>query len=976
MISKRSFLILLLSCTGIFAFAGIKSVGISFVENYPKEVYQAGTQTWSIDQDSRGVMYFGNNTGLLTFDSQNWRLYPVPNNSIVRSVKTGKEGRIYIGCFNDFGYFAPDERGELIYTSLLEKVPEEYRDFGEVWDIMFYESGIIFHSYDAVFYYYDNEISVISYNSDLHFSFNVDNNYLVKQNGTGILRLTDSGLELIRHSDFFANIAISAIFSAEGSDLLVFTREDGIFLLTEEGIRPFDTPLQDFFRTYQIFNAIAYEDDFYIVGTVQNGLLIIDREGNLVQHLNRNRGLQNNTILSLFTDKIQNLWLGLDNGIDFVMINSPLSYIATERDIGAAYVVAHQKENLYLGTNQGLYVTSWPYLPNLDESKGNYQFVDGSQGQVWSLTNMQGILLMGHDKGTFEVSDHTLRNLSNVQGGWTFVQTPDNPDQIIEGTYSGLLKYSLQVSDGKPAWNFERVLPGFSESCRQVRFDKRDYVWIGHGYKGVYRLKLNHSLDSIVEIRQYAENEGFPSHFELNVMEFNNQVIVSSNRGIFTYNYDSDAFEFNQDLTEIFGPVNVMNLIEDQHGNIWYFSATETGMLKSNFDGSFNKTVRPFNPIHQKVISNYEHVYAVDKSNILFSTEEGVIHFDAEFIKDYKTDFDVSIRQVEILPDSLIYGGYFLQKQDVMTGQEIKFRNNSLRFSYSAISYEFSQDNEYSYILEGFDENWSEWSLTAEKEYTNLHDGEYKFRVRARNVYGYESESEPYSFVILPPWYTSLLAYIIYIILFVILVIIIIRSVFRKIEKEKLALNEKQKADLKEREKQYEEESLKSEQEIIKLRNEKLEAENQKNLAELDSKTKELASVAMQITYKNELLTRIKQKLIKVSSKMLHMESKMQVDALIKTLEKDIITQDEWERFEVHFDQVHEDFIKKLRINYSELTPKDLRLCAYLRMNLSSKEIAPLLNISVRGVEISRYRLRKKMGLGRDANLTDFMMKL
>ena len=132
----------------------------------------------------------------------------------------------------------------------------------------------------------------------------------------------------------------------------------------------------------------------------------------------------------------------------------------------------------------------------------------------------------------------------------------------------------------------------------------------------------------------------------------------------------------------------------------------------------------------------------------------------------------------------------------------------------------------------------------------------------------------------------------------------------------------------------------------------------------------------MQITYKNELLTQIRQKLSKVSSKMIHLESKHQVDSLIKTLEKDIMGQDEWDKFEVHFDQVHEDFMKKLRNNYPELTPKDLRLCAYLRMNLSSKEIAPLLNISIRGVEISRYRLRKKLYLSRDANLTDFMMHL
>lgn len=972
---RLAFLIILLPAC-LLSGASVKSIGISFVDNYPKETYQAGTQVWSIDQDDHGVMYFGNNSGLLTFDSQNWRLYAVPNRSIVRSVMAGTDGRIYIGCFNDFGYFAPDNRGELVYTSFLDKIPVEYRDFGEVWNIMYYENGIIFHSYTEVFFLFEDEVTVISYNTDLHFSFNVNNNYLVKANGVGILKLTDSGLNLVEHSDFFADIIISSILPYDDNTLMICTREDGIFLLDESGVRVFDSPLQDFFRTYQIYSATRLEMNYYILGTVQNGFVIIDHNGKLVQHINRDRGLQNNTVLSLFIDRTKNLWLGLDNGIDFVMINSPLSFIAHEREVGAVYVTVHKGSDLYFGTNQGLYRTSWPQRPRLAGSDNDLSFIEGSQGQVWTLRNKKNVILVGHDKGTFLIDQGKLINISHVQGGWTFLEFPEDPEHLIEGTYSGLLTYSYKSINGKPFWEFEEAIKGFNESCRQIHFDKEGYLWIGHVYRGIYRLRLNRQMNQVEEIRHYDQRSGLPSNYELHVLKFNNQVLVSSAEGIFTYNYEQDAFEQNEELTELFNFSNVQNIIEDNSGNIWYFSTSEVGILKSNFDGSFNKSTKPFYPIHEKVITSYENVYAIDRSNIFFATEEGVIHFDPGFSRDYKDAFGVSIRGVKILPDSLIYGGYSPHRLSDLSGNTLPFKDNGLRFSYSALSYEFADRNEYSIMLEGFDGDWSEWSLNAEKEYTNLHDGEYRFRVKARNIYGYESESAPYLFEILPPWYRSTLAYFIYVIIFIILIIIAVRTVLRKIEKEKLALNEQKEADMQAREKQYEEEALKAEQEIIKLRNEKLEAENQKNLAELDSKTKELASVAMQITYKNELLSRIKQKLIRVSSKMLHEESKKQVNDLIKTLEKDIITQDEWERFEVHFDQVHEDFIKKLRHNYKELTPKDLRLCAYLRMNLSSKEIAPLLNISVRGVEISRYRLRKKMGLDRDANLTDFMMKM
>ncbi|MBN1950341.1 MAG: hypothetical protein JW801_04005 [Bacteroidales bacterium] len=961
---------------GLKAYADSKSIGISFVENYTKEVYHAGTQVWSIDQDDNGVLYFGNNSGLLTFDSQNWRLYPVPNRSIIRSVMAGDDGKIYIGCFNDFGFFTPDNRGELVYTSLLDKVPAEYRNFGEVWNIMPYENGIIFHSYNAVFFLYGDEISTISFKLDLHFSFDVNGKYLVKHNGTGILELTSNGLQLVEHSEFFADIVISSVLQYDEQSLIVFTREEGIFILDDRGVRPFESPLQEFFKVHQIFSVRPFEEEYFIIGTVKNGVLIVDKNGNLVQHINRNRGLQNNTILSLFVDKTKNLWLGLDNGIDYVMINSPLSFIAHERDLGATYVVAHKENKLYVGTNQGLYISSWPVKAEIESQAPEFEFVEGSQGQVWTVKNIRGTILVGHDKGTFQVEGNKLSILSTVQGGWIFIEVPGRQNRIIEGTYQGLQVYRYVSKGERSGWVLENTIAGFSESCRQLGFDQKGYLWVGHGYKGIYRLKLNENMDSVTEIRHYGKESGLSSNYELHVLKLNEKIMISSNEGIFLYDHQTDNFERNQELTNLFSNHNVQNLIQDETGNIWYFSTEEVGILKSNFDGSYSKTVKPFSPIHEKVIASYENVYAINRSNILFSTEEGVIHFNPDFHKDYKDAHGVSIRRVEILPDSLIYGGYAAGLLGNSKRNTIRFRDNGLRFSYSALSYEFSDKNAYSIMLEGFDKGWSEWSASTEKEYTNLMDGEYIFRVRARNIYGQFSESEPFRFVILPPWYRSSLAYVVYIIAFIIVIILIVRVVLRKIEKEKLALNVKQEADMKAREKQFAEETMKAEQEIIKLRNEKLEAENQRNLAEIDSKTKELASVAMQITYKNEMLTRIKQKLIRVSGKMLHQESKIQVNELIKTLEKDIITEEEWERFEMHFDQVHEDFIKKLRNNFKELTPKDLRLCAYLRMNLSSKEIAPLLNISVRGVEISRYRLRKKMDLDRDANLTDFMMKL
>ena len=954
----------------------IKNIGFSFVHNYTKETYHAETQTWSISQDSAGVMYFGNNSGLLTFDGAEWRLYPVPNGSIIRTVRVGDNQRIYVGAFNEFGYFSADNRGELVYHSLVERIPVEYLDFGEVWHIMPYDNGYLFSSFNAVFFFKDEQIKVLSFGRNLHFAFNVDGEYIIEEIGEGLLKLVDKELIHIEGSEYFANISVTGIIPFGNGVLLIVTREHGLYTLRDGKVRTFNTLLQDFCRINQVYTAIKMENDFIALGTVQNGMIIMDIRGNLVQHLNRRRGLQNNTILSLFFDHSNNLWMGLDNGIDYVLLNSPLSYFVHESEIGAAYVVDQKGDDLFLGTNQGLYQLSWPWIQQLETGENHPTIIPGSQGQVWTLQNRYNTLLVGHDKGTFIFDNKAFRAINTYPGGWKFIDIPDRKDMVIEGTYNGLLTYRHMKRGIRNTWGFAGEIAGFNESCRQIYFDKEGFLWVGHEYRGIFRLQINESMDSILQVRHYTQLSGLPSNFNINLLEFNNQLIVSTDQGIYIHNKKMDIFEKDLELSELFDYNNVHTLIEDREGNIWYFSNQSAGILKSNFDGTFSKTTMPFTPLQQIMIVGYENVFPVDRNNILFCTEEGVVHFDPAFQKNYQAHFNVLIRNVEILPDSFLFRGFPMQSSTPPAHAEIKFRHNAIRISFSAVSYEFPGHNQYSFMLSGFDTDWAEWTSTTEKEYTNLHEGEYTFLVKARNIYGLESEALPYSFTILPPWYRSLAAYLGYAFIFLMAIVLTAIFVVRKIEREKHHLKEKQKHMMKERERMFEEESLKAEQEIIKLQNEKLEIENQKNKTELESRTKELASIAMQITYKNELLAQIRQKLTKVSSKMIHQESKHQVDALVKTLEKDIIGQDEWEKFEVHFDQVHEDFMKKLRNNYPELTPKDLRLCAYLRMNLSSKEIAPLLNISIRGVEISRYRLRKKLYLPRDANLTDFMMHL
>jgi DNA-binding CsgD family transcriptional regulator len=270
---------------------------------------------------------------------------------------------------------------------------------------------------------------------------------------------------------------------------------------------------------------------------------------------------------------------------------------------------------------------------------------------------------------------------------------------------------------------------------------------------------------------------------------------------------------------------------------------------------------------------------------------------------------------------------------------------------------------EYSYFLRGFDKDWSEWSKKTEKEYTNLPAGTYNFEIKAKSNLGNESMIESFSFSVLPPWYKTNWAYFTYALLFVILVFGLYQW------QRKIFMNQQRRHEVEQKRLQYlhQLEMEKSDKEIVKLKNEKLQAE-------IDHKNKELASAAMHLVQKGDLLADIREELAHLKKGNNGNGSADEFKKIQRILNEENTIDKDWEQFASHFDTVHSDFLRILKMHFPTLSAHELKLCAYLRMNLSSKEIAQLESISVRGVEISRYRLRKKLGIHTEVNLFDYLM--
>jgi DNA-binding CsgD family transcriptional regulator len=341
------------------------------------------------------------------------------------------------------------------------------------------------------------------------------------------------------------------------------------------------------------------------------------------------------------------------------------------------------------------------------------------------------------------------------------------------------------------------------------------------------------------------------------------------------------------------------------------------------------------------------------------------VHYSPKFPKNYRQVYDCFVRKVEIPgPDSVIYLGGFADSSFYF---EIPFRYNRLHIEFSANDFENPQNLVFSTYLDGFDREWTAWQNHSIREFTNLRHGDYTFKVKARNIFGIESSVGSLSFYVGAPWYLSWFAYVMYFIAFVLVVFLLARYVRYRMEKSKRQEEERQKRLFRDREKQLQTDALRAEKEVIRLRNDKLRAE-------MKLKDKELANSTMQMIQQSKSLTGIKKGLNKLSREIGDELISNYINSMVRKIDREIDSEMQWEVFEKHFESVHEEFLKRLKATYPDLTPRELKLCAYLRLNISSKEIATLMNISTRGVEISRYRLRKKLLLEHDTNLTDFIV--
>lgn len=958
----RIWRLLILICLCTLTCAGQNTIGLPQIINYNKSDFKAGTQTWDIRQDSRGMMYFANNEGMLTYDGSHWNVYPLPNKTIVRALAMDSNDRIYVGGQDEIGYFERGSNGVLTYTSLKKMLPKSQNRFADIWRIELFGESVFFQASDRLMEFRNNSIKVYPTTSEWMYLRKVGNKLYAQDKANGLLQLDRHEWLPLHTRQPLNNVLISGMMEIGPDSLLITTQTDGLFLLAPDGsLQKRDSRLPAGVNLSVCTRINAGE---LVAATTAEGCLVMDFAGRIVQKISRTEGLQNNNVLSVFLDRDNNLWAGLNNGISFIAYNAAIKYInPSKTNEVSGYSARIFKGQLYLATSDGAYYVPLSGSGDLSFSKGDFVRMAGSQHEVWRFDEVNGHLLIGQHIGCFEVTDKVSKPLAYGPGTWLFKpMTAVYPAaEVLAGTYAGVRM--LGYEQGR--FVDKGMVEGLQESIRFLEIDNNNVIWASHPYRGVYQLQLAADRKTLIA-HLFTDSAGLPSALNNFVFKVKNRVVFGTAKGVYEFDAAVGKFVPSAFLQPVFGTMDIRYLNEDADGNLWFCSGKKIGVVdfhRSSGGKPFTITYIP--ELDGKILLGFENIYPYNKENIFIGSEKGMIHLNYEKYTGNQQQVRIIMGQVRALgkSDSLIFGGYFNRTatgyiQEEQEAPALPKSYNSFHFEYSSPAYGLQNNIEYSYQLEGYDGRWSAWSSRPEKDYTNLPDGKYVFKVKARDNLGHESEELRYQFSVKPAWYKTVWAYLLYSLLLAGLLYLLYRWQERNLAVQQRKFDEEQ-ARLKYI---HQLELEKNEKEIIELQNEKL-------ANEIRFKNNALADASLHLVEKGDALVKVKDILASVYKKNDNNPEIRNALLLLNDVEKNNAN---WEQFASHFDEINNNFLKKLKDRYPVLTNTDLKLCAYLQLKLSSKEIAQLMAISVRGVEIKRYRLRKKLNLPTEQQMTDF----
>ncbi|CAC9974446.1 histidine kinase [Flavobacterium panici] len=891
---------------------------LPFVENYNKSDYQGDNQIWNVAQGKDKAMYFANNHYLLRYDGVIWEKYALPNKTIIRSILIEGD-RIYSGSYKEFGYWYR-ENGKMRYVSITKNLRLfAEKDNEEIWKIFRFNGSLYFQSFNDVFIYDGKHIKKIKFPFLISYCFVVDQDLYVASVEKGLFKMKGSKIANPKGWDILKNTVVHAI-EKDKNKTYIFTQKKGIFIVENGGLKTWNNPLNETLKSNGINVAKFIKNNKLVIGTGNKGVFIYDFSNNTFKNIDRNNVLMNNSVLSIGFDKEEDLWLGLDNGLAHVEVNSPISFFYDNSGIlGSVYSVATIDKGYLIASNHGIF----------EFDSGNFKMLPNTQGQGWNITKIGSKYVIGHNDGTFCYENGALAKINNVSGGWNLSKSTIN-DTYFQSTYSGVLVYD---DASKLSQNIR--INDLSKPIKYVAQNKKNEIWAADNYRGLYRVFLDDNFKTI-KVENITQQSKIKNDFGVKIFEFRNEILFLINNVWYTFNSISNKLEENELFNTNFKNISDVVAIDKDH-----FIVLQDGILYHIYSHD-NKFI--WNIIQEKY---YKGKLINENLRIFRSQNHYLLNLDDGFISlqlGYQNEQNKGVK-VEAYNDNEL----------LENDGKIK-HNTELRINVISGIYGASKPNLFYQINKG--KNYIPISNGA-IVLNNLSTGSHSIVIFKHDGANYDKVSS-FDFKVAQPWYFSFWMILLYLLL-------IGAVLFFYYKWNKLRYTQKLKLQA---------EELKHQREILEM---ELKKENELNIQEyekhileleLQTKSSEVAGKSLSIAKQSEMIENIQSIL---DSEKDFNKLKSEIKKAIKINE---VNKHEWEIFETNLNQIHNEFIINLSKKYPHLTPKDIKLCVYLKMNLSSKEIAPMMNISFRGVELHRYRLRKKLNLTQDENLSKFLLTL
>ena len=736
-----------------------------FIKYFSPKEYHASYQNWCLIQDKRGIMYFGNNNGILEYDGNLWRLIKSPNNSVVRSLCMDSKGRIYVAASSDFGYLAPDSIGQLRFVSLLKYLGNKYKRFGDVWDVAVTLNGVYYKTQDKIFKWNGNKIKVFE-SVYAHRLYKINNSLFVRNNGAGLFEISGDSLMLVPDGKKFSSIGIYDMLPFKDK-ILVTTNANGLFLYDGYNFSKFKTEADSFLVKNRLYNTCELSDGRIAFATQRGGVAIIDRRGHLSKIINSQNGLQSDVVYDVYQDKQGGLWLATTEGISRVEILSPFTEF-DKKSIGNDFISSIYRfhDKIYAANSFGIFYydkLSSSFKPVTGINSGGENFV--SENGSLLASSVSGIYKIGKDNNAHMLFDFDAPSLYKS----------DIDTNIIYITYRIGLAV-LQFNAGR--WQIIKRIPGIKSEIDNLVEDSDGSLWIETEYEGIIHFSIMQgkrfsSKDTgKIIMEYYNNNNGLPGK-QCNILSFGGKVHFATDVGLFRFEPGSNKFIYDSCLGESFidSAYSILFCEKNYNSDLWILANShqrnELGKAVKQKDGRYQW--QP-DPVFRRLdLNSVFTIYSdlspeFDNEHLWISTDEGVFRYNPEIKRNYNKEFPTYIRSVKINQDSLIFAG--TEENSLKKNRTFPFEYNDITFQFSTVNYDKSEANLYQYYLEGNDDVWSQWTTETVKEYTNVSNGNYKFHVRSKNIYGIIGKEDSFDFIVLSPWYFSGWAYVLYSIIF------------------------------------------------------------------------------------------------------------------------------------------------------------------------------------------------------------------